>query len=77
MDLRDECAADERNNILQMQCLTSKPFVYAINVAESELAQAEQIKQEFSTKLNKPVAIVCAKFEAETMEMDEEEEDVK
>lgn len=73
VDLRDECAADERNNILQMQCLTSKPFVYAINVAESELAQAEQIKQEFSTKLNKPVAIVCAKFEAETMEMDEEE----
>ncbi len=57
----------------QLQFLTFKPFLYAINVDEKELIHAEEIQQEFFTKLQAPVAIVCATFEAQLIGMDDEE----
>jgi ribosome-binding ATPase YchF (GTP1/OBG family) len=53
--------------------LTFKPFVYAVNVSIENLLDAKRIQAEFSSKLNKPVCIVCARFESEMMEYSPEE----
>lgn len=56
--------------------LTYKPFVYAINVSEENLKNAEALKKEFEEKLQRPVAIVSAKFESEIMEMDADDKEM-
>ena len=53
--------------------LTLKPFVYALNIAQEDLANAEALKAEYEVKLNAPVAIVCVKLESEMMEFSPEE----
>lgn len=66
-DIRDELTADEHQAIKNYNFLTDKSFVYAINVGQDDLHRAEEIKQEFIQKLNKPIAIVCAALESEMM----------
>lgn len=55
--------------------LTMKPFIYAINVSQEDIVDAESIKKEFEEKLHSPVAIVCAKLESEMMDFEWEERD--
>ncbi|TFD96576.1 redox-regulated ATPase YchF [Jeotgalibacillus sp. R-1-5s-1] len=61
-----------------MHLLTSKPMLYAANVAEDEIADPsnnEYVKrvQEFAAEDNAEVIIVCAKIEEEIAELDDEE----
>lgn len=72
-DIRDELTPDEHNAIKSYNFLTNKSFLYTINVSQDDLARAEEIKQEFSSKLGKPIAIVCATLEAEMMTLSESE----
>ncbi len=53
--------------------LTIKPVIYALNVGQDDLIDFQTIQEEFSRKLNDPVAIVCAKIESELMELEWEE----
>jgi len=69
IELKPTFSADEEQRIKQLQFLTYKPFLYAINVDEAELVNAESIKQEFTQKLKAPIAIVCATFEAQLIGM--------
>ena len=61
------------NMIRSYNFLTLKPFVYALNIAQEDLANAEALKAEYEAKLNAPVAIVCVKLESEMMEFSPEE----
>lgn len=72
-DIKDELNDKELKIIRQYNLLTFKPFIYAINISEADLDKAETIKNEFASKLNKPIAIVCAKLEAEMIEMSDED----
>ncbi|WP_227395036.1 redox-regulated ATPase YchF [Jeotgalibacillus aurantiacus] len=61
-----------------MHLLTSKPMLYAANVAEDEIADPsnnEYVKrvQEFAADDNAEVIVVCAKIEEEIAELDDEE----
>lgn len=73
IELADTINAEEFVWMKQLQFLTFKPFLYAINVDEQEMINASAIKQEFAAKLWAPVAIVCATFEAQLIGMDNDE----
>lgn len=73
IELMDALNSEELLRTRQLQFLTFKPFLYAINVDEKELINAEAIKDEFAAKLGAPVAIVCATFEAQLIGMDDDE----
>jgi hypothetical protein len=53
--------------------LTLKSFIYALNVAQEDLANAETIEKEYAEKLQAPVAVVCIKLEEEMLDMEDEE----
>lgn len=72
-DLMDELKEDEVKLLKGYNFLTFKPFVFAINVGETDLWNADAIKREFEEKLQRPVAVVCAKMESDMMEVDGEE----
>lgn len=55
--------------------LTTKPFIYAINIGQDDIPYAHEIANEFMLKLQSPVAVVCAKLESEMMEMTDEAKD--
>ena len=74
-DAKNGLSDEELKYIRGFQLLTFKPFVYAINVAQEELSDGVAIQQEFEKKLDRPVAIVCAKLEHEMMEFEGEERD--
>jgi ribosome-binding ATPase YchF (GTP1/OBG family) len=71
--LKNQFSIEDLKLIKSYNFLTLKPFIYALNVAQDDLAQAEALKAEFKEKLQAPVAIVCVKVEAEMMEMETEE----
>jgi len=64
-DLSKELTDEQKKFVSGYNFLTYKPFVYAINVSQEELQQADVIQKMYEQKLNKPVAIVCAKLEHE------------
>ncbi len=72
-EVKDEFAGEALDLLRSYNLLTFKPFVYAVNVSQDELANAEAIKKEFEEKLQRPVAIVCAKMEAEMLGFTPEE----
>jgi len=74
-DIRDDLTTEEKESIKSYNFLTDKSFIYAINVWQEDLIRAEEIKQEFTTKLKKPIAIVCAPMESEMMTLTKEERD--
>ena len=74
-DIRDDLTTEEKESIKSYNFLTDKSFIYAINVWQEDLIRAEEIKQEFTTKLKKPIAIVCAPMESEMMTLTTEERD--
>jgi len=73
IELADSLNSEELLWTKQLQFLTFKPFLYAINVDEKEMINAEAIKQEFAEKLWAPTTIVCATFESQLIGMDSDE----
>jgi ribosome-binding ATPase len=69
----DELTEEERMLLKPYNLLTNKPFVYAINIGTEDFADADKIKKEFEDKLQRPVAIVCAKLESEMLGFTAEE----
>ena len=51
--------------------LTTKPLIYAVNVAESDLVKFGEIEKNLTEQLQKPVIAVSAKLESELMELDD------
>ena len=72
-DIRDDLTVEETVAIKNYNFLTNKSFVYAINVGQEDLGNAQAIKQEFEQKLQRPVAIVCAALESEMMSFAQDE----
>lgn len=66
---------EDQKLIKSYNFLTTKPIVYAINIWQDDIPHAHSIAEEFMVKLESPVAIVCAKLEAEMMGMEDEEKD--
>ena len=71
--LREELTEEELKLIRSYNFLTLKPFVYALNISQEDIQNAEALKKEFEEKLQAPVAIVCVKIESEMMELSNEE----
>ena len=71
--IRSELSAEDLKLIRSYNFLTLKPFIYALNIAQEDLANADALKVESEAKLNAPVAIVCVKLESEMMEFSVEE----
>ena len=71
--LREELAEEELKLIRSYNFLTLKPFVYALNISQEDIQNAEVLKKEFEEKLQAPVAIACVKIESEMMELSNEE----
>jgi ribosome-binding ATPase YchF (GTP1/OBG family) len=69
-DIIADLSDSEKTEIKQINLLTVKPFIYAINVSEQELINARSIQEEFYKNLKRPVTIVSAKFESEMIGMD-------
>lgn len=76
IELKDTFSAEEDGWVKQLQFLTYKPFLYAINVAEEDLVNAEAIRHEFTEKLKAPIAVVCAMFEAQLIGMSREDKEL-
>ena len=72
-EVKDEFSGEALDLLRSYNLLTFKPFVYAVNVSQDELASASAIKKEFEEKLKRPVAIVCAKIESEMLGFSPEE----
>jgi ribosome-binding ATPase len=72
-DMHDQLSTEDKKLLKTYNFLTNKPFVYAINIGESEMGQAHAIQQELADQLGKPTAVVCARLESEMIEMDDEE----
>lgn len=69
-----ESLSDKQLEIMDWyHLLSDKPFIYCINVSEENLKDFEQIKSDFEKKLSAPVAVVCAKFEADMIWMESSE----
>lgn len=72
-DIAPDLTDKQRKVLKPYNFLTFKPFLYALNVSEDDLKNADEIKVQYAEKLAKPVTIVCAKFENEIMELDEDD----
>lgn len=67
---------DEARSILShYHFLTFKPFVYVINVSDTDLVRAGTIAEEYTQKLWAPVAVVCATMEQDMIELSSLERD--
>lgn len=68
--------AEDRLLAKELGLLSSKPEMVALNVSEEQLAQADQLTQEYSQLLQVPadrIVVICAKLEAELATLSEEE----
>lgn len=72
-NIKDKLSKDDYKLIKSYNFLTIKPIVYAINIGQDDLPFAHDIQQEYMLKLQAPVAVVCAKMEAEMMEFSPED----
>jgi GTP-binding protein YchF len=63
----------ERQCLKSFHLLTTKPFIYALNVAETSLGQAKTLAMSYQERWGSFVIPVCAKIEAEMMGLDDEE----
>lgn len=67
--IKDQFSVDDLKLIKSYNFLTLKSFIYALNISQDDIANAQALKEEFSAKLQAPVAVVCVKIEQEMMEM--------
>ena len=65
--IAEDLTEEEQLLLKPYNLLTNKPFVYAINIGTEDFTNAANIKKEFEEKLQRPVAIVCAKLESEML----------
>lgn len=72
-DIVEDFTPEQRKALKWCNYLTSKPLVYAVNIAESDLANYQSIEADLSSSLGKPVSAVCAKLEFEMLDMDVED----
>jgi len=73
IDIKDDLSDAELELLKPYNFLTFKPFIYALNVSEDNLKNSAALIAEYQEKLQKPVTVVCAKFESEIMELDADE----
>lgn len=72
---------DESQFVKQLFLLTSKPVLYAANVSEDDLSSGyennEYVRkvEEYASRENSGIVVICAKIEEEIAEFDEEEKD--
>ncbi|MDN3451115.1 redox-regulated ATPase YchF [Planococcus sp. APC 3906] len=69
---------DELRIAKNLNLLTLKPMLYVANVAEDEIAEADnneyvQQVRDYAAQQNAEVIVICAKIEEEMAELDEEE----
>ncbi len=74
-DIRESLTAEEYAMLQPYNLLTDKPFVYAINVGQDDLARADEIQSLFAEKLHKTVVVVCATIESEMMTLSPSDRD--
>jgi GTP-binding protein YchF len=72
---------EEMKVVKHLHLLTIKPMLYVANVGEEDLADPEsnpyvQQVREFAKNDNAEVIVVCAKVEAEIVELDDEEKEM-
>lgn len=67
--------ADEAKIIHDLQLITSKPFVYVLNISESQIQDREKILQDVTTKKPeiKEAVAISVKIEQELSELSDEE----
>lgn len=71
---RHELNEDETALAKQLNLLTSKKFIYVINVSEKMLADKWQPDEALKTAMgNSPYVVMCNKMELEISEMDQED----
>ena len=68
IDLDADLSHEERDWIKWYNLLTYKPFIYTINIEQSDLIHADSLQAEYQSKLHKPVSIVSAKLESEIID---------
>lgn len=73
--LKDELNDDEKKEVKHFNLLTYKPFLYAFNLSEWNLQNAQKVVDEYAAKLDFPVVSVCAVMESELLELDDEEKE--
>ncbi|TAK89035.1 redox-regulated ATPase YchF [Patescibacteria group bacterium] len=64
---------DQLEHIRDLQLLTAKPFIFVFNVNESDLSNDAKHQELAALVPGLPVILVCAKVEAELMELPEDE----
>lgn len=74
-NIKDKLTKDDEKLLKSYNFLTTKPIVYATNIGQDDIPHAHKIAEEYMIKLQSPVTIVCAKLEAEMMDMSDEEKD--
>lgn len=72
---------DELRIAKNLNLLTLKPMLYVANVAEDEIAEAEnneyvQKVRDYAAEQNSEVIVVCAKIEEEMAELEDEEKEM-
>lgn len=72
-DIADELNEGEKVLLKLYNFLTYKPFIYALNVAEWDLEDYEEMRRSYQEKLQKPTVVVCAKLEEELIDFDTDE----
>jgi GTP-binding protein YchF len=73
-----EFTEEQMKYVYHMHLLTIKPILYVANVSEEEVGNYSENKfvklvQEFASKENADVIVICAKIESEIAELDGEE----
>lgn len=71
--LKEELSEEDIKLVKSYNFLTLKSFIYALNIAQDDIPQAQAIQKEYEEKLHAPVAVVCVKLEEEMLDMEEEE----
>ncbi len=73
-DMIHDFAPEQLKILKSLNLITSKPLIYAINVAESDLNKFLDIENDISSKLgSKKCIVLSAKLESELQDMDDNE----
>lgn len=79
--VRDMVLTEEEESLVSdMFLLTSKPVIYVANVGENDIGKPDNqyvtAVKEFARKTNSEVIVLCAKVEAELMELSDEDREL-
>jgi len=70
-EIKEGFSAKEYEMIRKYNFLTIKPMIYAVNVAQEDLSDLDNVRSKISGFLSSPFTVVCAKLEEEMMDFDE------